>query len=176
MAVAATWMVAGDAIRARAIKTRDQVSVMWAQRAIGSRSVLYRDTWSMARKRILFGWGMGSFPTVFALYNSQVSKVDRIPIVYHDAHSDWIQSVAEIGLAGTAMIGAAVLLPVLAVRRAKLTPIPFFLFFGALLTGLYAWIEFPFGNVAVVLAWWLCFFSAIQYLRLTAAGNAELRP
>jgi O-antigen ligase len=126
---------------------------------------------------MLFGWGMGSFPAVFPIFNTQESKIDRIPVVYHDAHSDWIQSVAEIGLVGTALIGAAVLLPALAVRRARVTPIPYFLLTGALLVSAYAWVEFPFGNVAVVLGWWLCFFCAVQYMRLSdPPGGAGRTP
>jgi len=166
------WLVAGDAIRARAYKTRDQITTIWKQGRIGSRTVLYDDTWSMARQRLAFGWGMGSFPTVFTLFNTQVSKVDRIPIVYHDAHSDWLQSVAEIGLVGTALIGAAVLLPWKRARWSDMTPIPFFLLTGMLLVAMYAWIEFPFGNVAVVLSWWLCFFSANQYVRLSGSPES----
>ena len=166
------WLVAGDAIRARAYKTRDQITTIWKQGRIGSRTVLYDDTWSMARQRLAFGWGMGSFPTVFTLFNTQVSKVDRIPIVYHDAHSDWLQSVAEIGLVGTALIGAAVLLPWKRARWSDMTPIPFFLLTGMLLVAMYAWIEFPFGNVAVVLSWWLCFFSANQHVRLSGSPES----
>jgi O-antigen ligase len=168
LAVAGAWLVAGDVVQARIRKTEEQVSAMWAQGGIGSRSVLYHDTWRMAEEHLLFGWGMGSFPAVFSLYNSQESKVDHLPVIYHDAHSDWLQSVAELGLAGTALIGTAVLLPALALRRLKVTPVPYFLLCGCALTDAYAWIEFPFGNVAVVLAWWLCFFSAVQYVRLTA--------
>ena len=167
LVIGSVWFVAGDVIQARAAKTKEQIATMWAQGGIGSRATLYHDTWRMARAHMLFGWGMGSFPAVFAIYNTQESKIDRIPVVYHDAHSDWIQSVAEIGLVGTALIGAAVLLPALAVRRARVTPIPYFLLTGALLVSAYAWVEFPFGNVAVVLGWWLCFFCAIQYIRLS---------
>jgi O-antigen ligase len=168
VACAGAWLVAGDTIEARALKTREQVSEMWVHRGIGSRTILYRDTWRMAKERILFGWGMGSFPTVFGLYNTQESKIDHIPVVYHDAHSDWLQSVAEIGLAGTAMIAAAVLLPARALRKSRISTLPFFLLVGCVLVGAYAWVEFPFGNVAVVLAWWLSFFGAVQYVRLTA--------
>ena len=170
------WMVAGDVIHARAAKTREQVAAMWAQGGIGSRGVLYHDTWRMARERLLFGWGMGSFPTIFGFYNTQESKIDRIPVVYHDAHSDWLQSVAEIGLAGTTLIGCTVLLPIWAIRRKRVTPIPYFLFIGLALVSAYAWVEFPFGNVAVVLAWWLCFFCSIQYIRLSAAPEAATLP
>jgi hypothetical protein len=168
------WYVAGDVIRARTSKTKEQVASMWAQRGIGTRSVLYHDTWRMARAHILFGWGMGSFPYVFPIYNTEESKIDRIPVVYHDAHSDWLQSVAEIGLGGTALVGTAALLPALAVRKSKITPVPFFLAVGALLIAAYAWVEFPFGNVAVVLSWWLCFFCAIQYVRLKDPSRGVL--
>jgi O-antigen ligase len=174
-AAGVVWMVAGESILARAQKTREQVASMLSQRGMGARSVLYRDTWRMARERPVFGWGMGSFPTVFALYNTQEPNSDRIPVVYHDAHSDWIQCVAEIGLAGTALIGSAVLLPFSTARRSRLTPLPRFLLAGCTLTALYAWVEFPFGNVAVVLAWWLCFFGAIQYMRLSGAPQAPVR-
>ena len=167
LAGAGVWTVAGNVMRARAQKTEEQVAAIWAQGGIGSRSVLYHDTWSMARERLLFGWGMGSFPTVFTLFNTQESKIDRIPVVYHDAHSDWLQSVAELGFAGTALIGAAVAIPALSVRRMRVSPLPFFLLLGCALTAAYAWIEFPFGNVAVVLGWWLCFVGAVHYMRLT---------
>ena len=172
LAVAGTWLVAGDVIRARTAKTRDQFAAMWAAGGIGSRSVLYHDTWRMARQRILFGWGMGSYPIVFSLFNSQESKLDRLPVIYHAAHSDWLQSVAELGVAGTALIGLAVALPALALRRRRVTSLPYFLLTGCVLTAAYAWVEFPFGNVAVVLAWWLCFFGAVQYARLTEAPQA----
>jgi len=167
LAAAGAWEVAGGVIQDRANKTREQVATMWAQGGIGSRSVLYHDTWRMAQPRLLFGWGMGSFPIVFRLFNTQENKVDRIPIVYHDAHSDWLQSVAELGLVGTSLIGVAVALPALAARRSRVTALPFFLLCGCALTAIYAWIEFPFGNVAVVLGWWLCFIGAVQYVRLT---------
>ena len=114
---------------------------------------------------------MGSYPTVFSLYNTQESK-DHLPVIYHDAHSDWLQSVAEVGLAGTALVGAAALLPLLAVWRRSMTSIPFYLTISCLLIAAYAWIEFPFGNVAVALAWWLFLFSAVHYARLTERPKA----
>jgi O-antigen ligase len=161
------WIVAGDIIRSRVSMAKEQVAAAWAQGGLGARSIVYHDTWRMARARPLFGWGMGSYPSVFALYNTQVSKGDHIPVVYHDAHSDWIQSVAEIGFIGTALIGIAVAMPAMSLRRRLVPPFPYFLLAGCVIVAVYAWVEFPFGNVAVVLAWWLCFFSAVQYTRLT---------
>ena len=43
---------------------------------------------------------------------------------------------------------------------------PTYLLAGCALILLYAWVEFPFGNIAVVLVWWLSFFSAVHYARL----------
>jgi O-antigen ligase len=174
LGVCGAWIVAGDVIHSRISMAKEQVSMQWAQGGLGARGMVYHDTWRMARARPLFGWGMGSFPSVFALYNTQVSKGDHIPVVYHDAHSDWLQSIAEIGFIGTALVGVSVVLPALAVRRPKLAPIPYFLLAGCVIVAAYAWVEFPFGNVAVVLAWWLCFFCSIQYIRLT--GSPEDRP
>lgn len=174
LAAAGAWIIAGDVIRSRASKAKEQVAAAWAERGLGARSIVYHDTWRMARARPLFGWGMGSFPSVFALYNTQESKGDRIPVIYHDAHSDWIQSVAELGFVGTALIGAAVVLPAVSLRKRRVPPLPYFLLAGCVIVAAYAWVEFPFGNVAVVLAWWLCFLSSIQYIRL--AGSREARP
>lgn len=173
VAALGAWAVTGDVIQSRVSKARTQVAAMWAEGGLGARGIVYHDTWNMARPRILFGWGMGSYPSVFGLYNTQVAKGDHIPVVYHDAHSDWLQSVAELGFAGTALIALAVLLPLLALRGLGLTQIPYFIFAGCALVGAYAWIEFPFGNVAVVLAWWFVFFCAVQYSRLTGPVRAR---
>jgi O-antigen ligase len=177
LAIGGLWTISGDVIESRADKTREQVSSMWAGGGLGTRGTLYHDTWQMANDRLLFGWGMGSYPTVFTLYNSLKPNADGLPQIYHDAHSDWLQSVAELGLVGTALIGTSVLIPALSIRRLSLSTIPYFLVLGCALVVAYSWIEFPFGNVAVVLSWWLCYFAAIQYVRLTAgsgeAGNRK---
>jgi hypothetical protein len=156
LGVAGVWYVARDTITARANLTRDQVSTMVQQGGIGSRSVLYRDTWRMA-----------SYPHVFGrLFNTQTS-VDRLPVFYRDAHSDWLQAFAEHGFVGSALLALIALVPLLGLRARHLeSPVPQFLLAGCALLLLYAWIEFPFGNVSVVLTWWLCFFCAVRYARL----------
>lgn len=169
-----SWVISGDVVRSRAIKAKDQVSMMWYQGGLGARSVLYHNTLRMAEARPLYGWGMGCFPSVFSLYNTQEPRGDRIPVVYHDAHSDWLQSMSEIGVIGTALIGVAVALPARSIRARRVGSIPYFLLTGCALVAAYAWIEFPFGNVAVVLAWWVFFFSAVQYLRLSNGRDERL--
>lgn len=166
IAGAGVWFVARDSIAARFAKTQEQLAEMRARGSVGDRAELYRNTWRMAWDKPWFGWGMASYPHVFTLYNTQ-SSVDRLPVFYRDAHSDWLQALAEHGFVGSALLGLCVLVPLLRLRRRHFTsPLPGYILAGCCLIGLYAWLEFPFGNIAVVFAWWLCFFAAIQYARL----------
>jgi hypothetical protein len=87
-------------------------------------------------------------------------------VVYVDAHNDWLQCFAEHGLLGSALLLLMALLPLLSLRHvAHFGLLPRFLLSGCLLILLYAWVEFPFGNPAVVALWWLFFFTAILYPR-----------
>lgn len=166
LAGAGVWQIASGTIVARVAKTREQFDDMRSRGDIGSRGLLYRDTWRMARDKLWFGWGMGSYPHVFTLYNSQRS-VDKLPVFYRDAHSDWLQALAEHGLVGSSLLALCALVPLLRLRARHLaSPLPCYLLAGCTLLLLYAWVEFPFGNLAVNLSWWLCFFCAIHYARL----------
>jgi O-antigen ligase len=176
LALAAIWSIAGENIAQRFAKTQEQVALMRAQGGIGNRSALYANTWRMAKDRLWFGWGTGSYPHVFTLYNTQQpNPLDHLPVFYHDAHSDWLQSLAEHGLVGTLLLGLCAVIPLAAAGARHLAaPLPCFLLAGCALVFLYAAIEFPFGNVAVVLSWWLCFFGAIRYAQLRP--TAPVRP
>jgi O-antigen ligase len=167
LALGGMYRIAEPSIRIRLAKTQEQLADMRAAGSIGSRLVLYGDTWHMARDRPWFGWGMGSYPTVFFSYNTQEAGSDRLPKFYWDAHSDWLQSLAELGFVGTALVGLLGVLPLLSLRQRHLhSPIPVYLLVGCTLLLTYAWVEFPFGNPAVVISWWLCFFAALRYARL----------
>jgi O-antigen ligase len=166
LAAAGIWQIAGESITTRLAKTREQLDDMQERGDIGSRRLLYQDTWRMARDKPWFGWGMGSYPHVFTLYNSQRS-VDKLPVFYRDAHSDWLQAFAEHGIVGCALLTLCALVPLLRLRARHLaSAVPCYLLGGCALLLLYAWVEFPFGNLAVNLTWWLCFFCAIHYARL----------
>ncbi len=178
IAAAGVWFVARETIMVRANLTRDQVGAMIDQGGIGSRAKLYGDTWRMAKAKPVFGWGMESYPHVFSrLFNTQTSSIDRLPVFYRDAHSDWLQAFAEYGFAGSALLGLAAIVPLLGLSRWSFSsPLPQFLLAGCALLLLYAWIEFPFGNLAVVLTWWLCYFCAVQYARLQTRESSEPSP
>ncbi len=167
-AAAGAWFVGKDTILARLEKTQEQVAEMRDLGGIGDRALLYHNTWRMARDKIWFGWGMASYPPIFSrLYNTRESKADRLPVFYNDAHSDWLQSFAEHGIVGSVLLALCALVPLRRLRlRSLVGPLTGYLFAGCGLILLYAWIEFPFGNLAVVLLWWVLFFVAVQNIRL----------
>jgi hypothetical protein len=93
---------------------------------------------------------------------------------YADAHSDWLQAFTEVGLAGSALLGLTGLLPLLGLRGHHFLSVTTgFTLAGCALILLYATVEFPFGNPAVTLTWWLCFFCAVQSARLRDFPLAE---
>lgn len=169
------WQIGEPFLEKRLTLTKTQLTELHAMGNMGSRSVLYHDTWRMAQEKLWFGWGMGSYGTVFYLYNSQQeSPIDHLPLYFLDAHSDWLQSAAELGLVGTALIGLCGLVPLYSRRRfLTQSPITGYLLLGCAMILLYAWLEFPFGNSEVIVVFWACFFSAIHYGRLNAPGAAH---
>ena len=171
---AAIWYVASDSIRSRLETTKSQFAEMQAQGSIGGRKTLYRDTLRMGDDLPVFGWGMNSYPHVFMLYNTQESKADDLPVFYNDAHSDWLQSFAEHGIVGTLLLACCALIPLRCLLKVRTPgPIPGYLLGGCALILAYSWIEFPFGNPAVVLSWWFCLFCAVRYTLLESAPAAK---
>lgn len=176
LALAGVWFIARDSITIRVAKTREQVDEIRQRGDTGARGELYRNTWQMARDKPWFGWGMASYPHVFRLYNTRQS-IDKLPVFYRDAHSDWLQSLAEHGFIGSALLALTALLPLLHLRRRHfVSPVLLYPLSGCALVLLYAWVEFPFGNLAVVLVWWLCLFSAVHYARLSDRDAARSPP
>ena len=166
--VFAAYKVGEPVIRERVQETKNQIIALSSPEEFGSRPTLYRDTWTMAKERLLFGWGMGSYPVVFQIYNtSSISPVDGLPMFFHDAHSDWLQSVAEVGIIGTALLGLCALIPLWHFRQTLFrSAISNYLLGGCAMILLYAWLEFPFGNTAVVITFWTAFFTALSYGRI----------
>ncbi len=181
--VAGCWYVAAADIAARLANTRQQLvdthasagaispQALWL--FLQKRFLVYHDVWRMAKDRLWFGWGMNSFVNVFRQYNTQqFSPVDHLQTTYFDAHNDWLQSVAEHGLVGTALLVLCGLVPLAGAWRNELGRVlPLYLLAGCGLILAYAWFEFPFGNPGVVITWWLLFFSALQYARLRSGSS-----
>jgi O-antigen ligase len=157
-----------DILAERLVQTRDQLTALQTGTAGYSRADLYADTWRMAADKPAFGWGLESYGRIFLRYSTFRPGIDGLWNTFEDAHSDWLQSLAEIGFVGTTLLLVLGLLPLLeAFRRPRPSPFALWLLGGCALVAAYAWLEFPFANPAVVATWWILWFAAIRHLQLS---------
>jgi O-antigen ligase len=167
------YVLARPVIKTRFETTKAQIADIRMRGDLGARKQLYSDTWRMALQKPWFGWGLGSYATVFQSFNQQLSAEGWVPF-YANAHSDWLQMLAEVGAIGTLLAALLGILPLLAVRRSRsLHPLAASLLAGCALVAAYALVEFPFANPAVMMTFWLCFFAAVRYQALTAGPATE---
>jgi O-antigen ligase len=171
LAVAAIGYLGRDVIVQRAQLTSEQLARFASEGTLTSRLVLYRDTWRMASEKPWFGWGLESYAHVFRVFNTQrTAELQWWIVFYAEAHNDWLQSLAEVGFVGTGLLALLVLLPVWAVSWPRVrSVVPRYLLAGCSLVLLYAWLEFPFANPAVMLTFSTVFYCAIRYAELEAA-------
>jgi O-antigen ligase len=116
----------------------------------------------------VFGWGLESYAHVFRIFNTQRAAEQWVYIPYYaEAHNDWLQSLAEVGFTGTGLLALLLLLPLLSVPWPRANSvIPHYLLTGGGLVLLYAWVEFPFANPAVMLTFGATFCCAVRYAAL----------
>lgn len=77
----------------------------------GMRTSIYRDTVRMFRHRPVLGWGLGTFPVAFPQFRSFYTN-----FFVNEAHNDYLQLLAEMGVAG---FGIMLWFLLLAYRRAS---------------------------------------------------------
>lgn len=168
LALAAIGYLGRDVITQRANLTTQQLAHIAEEDGLNSRLTLYRDTWRMASEKPVFGWGLESYAHVFRVFNTQRAAELWIWITFYaEAHNDWFQSLAEVGFVGTGLLLLLGLLPLLSIRWTQVgSTLPRYLLAGCALVLLYAWVEFPFANPAVMLTFWAVFYCAIRYSAL----------
>lgn len=175
LATAAIIWLGRASIAQRLQQTTAQLSPDARAATVQSRLTLYRDTWTMAAEKPWFGWGLESYAHVFRIYNTQRAAELWVWIpFYAEAHNDWLQSLAETGFVGTGLLVLLGLLPLLAVpwRRVE-SVLPRYLLAGCAIILLYAWVEFPFANPAVVLTFCASFYCALRYAALDLRAQSE---
>ncbi len=171
----AIYWLGRETIERRLAVTGEQIAEARQLGAGNARLILYQDTWQMARDQPWFGWGLESYATVFQRYNSRpISPVDGLPQYYEQAHSDWLQLLAELGITGTVCVILMAVLPLLSGgRRLWQSTYSRYLTVAVLLIAAYAWVEFPFACPAVVLAWWIGLFIAVCHARLAPKDSGR---
>jgi O-Antigen ligase len=174
LAVAAIVWLGYDVIGQRARLTGEQIAQAQVETSPDSRLTLYRDTIRMGMVRPWFGWGLETYGDVFRIYNSQRAvEVHFGQPYYRAAHSDWLQLFAETGAVGTALIGLLVLGLLRSIRWRSAAAIPRYLIGGCALVLLYAWLEFPFANPSVLVAFWCSLCIATRYAMLDPGRPAQ---
>lgn len=175
LAVGAIFYLGQEVIAQRAQLTSEQLAAIAKEDTLNSRLTLYRDTWRMALDKPWFGWGLESYAHVFRIYNTQRATELWVWIpFYAEAHNDWLQSLAEVGFVGTALLGALIGTPLFSVRwRVVRSALPRYLLAGVALVLLYAWVEFPFANPAVMIVFWAAFYCALRYASLSSISATD---
>ena len=168
LAVAAIGFLGREVIVQRTRLTAEQVTQIAREETLNSRLTLYRDTWRMAAARPWCGWGLESYAHVFRIFNTQRAAESWVWIpFYARAHNDWFQSLAEVGFAGTGLRALLVLAALRTVPWRRVDSLlPRYLLGGCGLVLLYAWVEFPFANPAVMLTFCATFCCALRYAAL----------
>jgi O-antigen ligase len=158
-------------INARYVETRSAMETH--QSLIDGRLELYRDTWTLASQKPLFGWGLDSYATAFQLIRPRPVQTHRqYESSYTTAHNDWLQSIAETGFVGTGLLLLTLALPLAGLGKSSLRhPLIAYPVGGLALTLLYAAVEFPFASAAFLITFWTLVFTLIRYAELTAAPN-----
>ncbi len=102
-------LLGADAWRKEVGQTREQLADLRAGGVGDARLIIYRDTLELIRERPLFGWGWQSFQYVYPDVQSAMPRMHARTSRYSvlDAHNDWLQMPAEIGLWGCACLAAA---------------------------------------------------------------------
>lgn len=177
LAAAAIAFLGRGAMAERIQQTSRQLSDLHQGQVITSRLTLYRDTWQMAAEKPWFGWGLESYAHVFRIFNTQRAAETWVWIpFYAEAHNDWLQALAEVGFAGTGLLVLLGLLLLFSARwRRSRSLVPRYLLAGCGLILLYAWLEFPFANPAVLLTFCALLVCAVRYVALDQPDSADDR-
>jgi O-antigen ligase len=175
LATAAIAYLGREVIAQRARLTTEQLGAIAKEETLNSRLTVYRDTWRMAAVKPWFGWGLESYAHVFRIYNTQRATESWFGTpFYAEAHNDWFQSLAEVGFVGTGLLALLVFLPLHSVPwRQVESMLPRYLLAGDALVLLYAWVEFPFANPAVMLTFWVILFCAVRYATLSLPAQRQ---
>ncbi|MBT5691753.1 MAG: O-antigen ligase family protein [Opitutae bacterium] len=113
-----------------------------------TRFYISRDTLKLIREKPLFGWGLGSYSSIINVgrYLGPEHKGTR----FDHAHNDWLEYIAETGIAGFILLGFIFVAPYKIYRgKGTTNPISRWLWGGTIVIIIYSIVEFPCRTPAV---------------------------
>ena len=140
------------------------------------RKLVREATWTMANDKLVTGLGAGAFRFYFPQYQDAypaLVKADnnRRPLWEH-AHNDYLETVAEVGIAGSALLTAmfGYTLWTFARLRCWRNPLALLGTAGLFLTLAHAWIDFQFQNPAILCTWCVLFLAYLRWSELDSGA------
>lgn len=160
---AAAWLARSD-IAFSLKKTSNQLADVRAGGVGDARARVYKDTWHLFLQHPVYGSGWHSFAHAFRLvqtFEYRLQTEQKIPTIFFEAHNDWLQLLAELGLVGAGLSLAAILgiAHAAPLREWRRSPV-FELMTGVGGVGLMACVDFPFACPAVVVTVWTLTMTA----------------
>jgi hypothetical protein len=136
----------------------------------GRRYNLWKVAWGEARAHPVLGGGAGSFGQVWLLHRHHPFQVE-------DAHSLYLETLAEVGVIGLALLLVALALPLVAAVRARRHPLVPFACAGFVAFLVHAALDWDWELPAVTLAALFCGLACFLGLRgLEGAPRTRLAP
>ena len=150
---------------------------------IYDRTLSSKATWEMAQDRLLFGWGAGSFRYIFPIYQKNYETIWyhwkskkrgwQGRRIYHYAHNDWLQFLAEYGIVGCTFLGGMFLCLVIpAIRICSFARLEGCLMLsGVMLVFIHNFVDFIFSCPAYWVAFFGSFFLIIKLYNLERSAQ-----
>jgi O-antigen ligase len=142
------------------------------------RTLSTKATWEMAQDRLTYGWGGGSFRYIFPIYQKNYNSIWYYKYndkrgwywrkIYHYAHNDWVQFVAEYGIVGCLFLGGMFLCLMSATVSLFFfnKSSAFIMFGGLILIFVHNFVDFIFSSPAYWIAFWGSFFLIYKLFQL----------
>lgn len=124
------------------------------------RSALWRDSMVAIRQRPLFGWGVGSYPLVFAFFQ----EVDLRGGFYAHPRSSIVNLLVERGIVGAALWALPILLLVAGTPLREMRNFSQFLVLLALLMLIPGILSYAFASPAYMLLFWIVIISGCRWI------------
>ena len=131
-----------------------------------ARAISTQATWEMAQERLALGWGAGSFRYIFPMYQRNHPELYHTSYhkkkgwlgrkIYHYAHNDIVQFLAEYGAIGSSLVLLALLWTLFSTFRI-FSFSAFFLLVGFATSMSHAFFDFIFNSPA----YWMAFLGLL---------------